>query len=156
MIEWGAEHIRIGTDHILFAFALVLPSVLVFTRWRDDDESDWHPSPRFGSSLWRVLKIVTMFTVAHSITLVLGGLGIIELSPRLVETIIALSVVAAASHNIHPIFVNKERVLASGFGLFHGFGFAGCSQNSGWTEATGSGRCSGSTSASSSASPRSS
>ena len=78
-----------------------------------------------GSSLWRVLKIVTMFTIAHSITLAVGGLGIVELSPRLVETIIALSIAAAALHNIRPIFANKEWVLAFAFGLFHGFGFAG-------------------------------
>ena len=125
VIELGAEHIRIGTDHILFIFALVLPSVLVFTRWRNDPADRWHPSARFGSSLWRVLKIVTMFTIAHSITLALGGLGVVELSPRLVETVIAISIAAAALHNLHPIFVNKEWVMAFGFGLFHGFGFAG-------------------------------
>ena len=125
VVELGAEHIRIGTDHILFVLALVLPSVLVFVKWRDDPERKWHPSSGFGSSLWRVLKIVTMFTIAHSITLALGGLGIVELSPRLVETIIALSIAAAALHNLHPIFVNKEWVLAFAFGLFHGFGFAG-------------------------------
>ena len=125
VIGLGAEHIRIGTDHILFIFALVLPSVLVFAQWRNNDKQQWHPSARFGSSLWRVLKIVTMFTVAHSITLALGGLGVVELSPRLVETIIAISIAAAALHNLHPIFVNKEWVMAFGFGLFHGFGFAG-------------------------------
>ena len=125
VIELGAEHIRIGTDHILFVLALVLPSVLVFRASSDDETERWHPSARFGSSLWRVLKIVSMFTIAHSITLALGGLGYVELSPRLVETIIALSIAAAALHNIHPIFVNKEWVMAFGFGLFHGFGFAG-------------------------------
>lgn len=125
VIGLGAEHIRIGTDHILFVMALVLPSVLVFSKWRDDEEPRWHPSAKFGSALWRVLKIVSMFTIAHSITLALGGLGYVEIPPRLVETIIALSIAAAAIHNIHPIFVNKEWVMAFGFGLFHGFGFAG-------------------------------
>lgn len=125
VIELGAEHIRIGTDHILFVFALVLPSVLAFTKGPNDTTSRWYPSAGFRSTLWRVLKIVTMFTVAHSITLALGGLEIIELSPRLVETIIAISIAAAALHNIRPIFVNKEWALAFGFGLFHGFGFAG-------------------------------
>ena len=125
VIELGDEHIRIVSDHILFIFALVLPSVLVFRRWHDDDEARWHPSARFGSSLWRVLKIVTMFTVAHSITLALGGLGVVELPSRFVEAVIALSIAAAALHNLHPIFTDKEWVLAFGFGLFHGFGFAG-------------------------------
>lgn len=120
VIGLGAEHIRIGSDHILFVLALVLPSVLVFRR-----PDGWLPAPTFGASLWRVLKIVTMFTVAHSITLALGGLGIVELSPRLVEAVIALSIAAAAIHNIRPIVVNKEWLLAFGFGLFHGFGFAG-------------------------------
>jgi hypothetical protein len=125
VVVLGADHIRIGTDHILFVLALVLPSVLVFARKRGEAKAEWQPSSSFGSTLWRVMKIVTMFTVAHSITLALGGLGIVELSPRFVETVIALSIAAAALHNIHPIFVNKEWALAFGFGLFHGFGFAG-------------------------------
>jgi hypothetical protein len=125
VIVLGADHIRIGTDHILFVLALVLPSVLVFTKAKGDSEAEWHPSASFGSTLWRVMKIVTMFTVAHSITLALGGLGIVELSPRFVETVIALSIAAAALHNIRPVFVNKEWALAFAFGLFHGFGFAG-------------------------------
>ena len=66
-----------------------------------------------------------MFTVAHSITFALGGLGIVEFRPRLVETVIALSIVLAALHNLRPVFPNREWVLAFGFGLFHGFGFAG-------------------------------
>lgn len=124
-IDLGAEHIRIGTDHILFVLALVLPSVLAFAKREGDEEHRWYPSADFGSTLWRVLKIVTMFTVAHSITLALGGLGVIELPSRLVETIIAISIAAAALHNLRPVFVNKEWLLAFGFGLFHGFGFAG-------------------------------
>ncbi len=120
VIGLGVEHIRIGSDHILFVLALVLPSVLVFRR-----PEGWLPARTFGSSLWRVLKIVTMFTVAHSITLALGGLEIIELPPRLVEAVIAISIALAALHNIRPMFVNKEWLLAFGFGLFHGFGFAG-------------------------------
>lgn len=120
VIGLGAEHIRIGSDHILFVLALVLPSVLAFRR-----PEGWLPAATFGSSLWRVLKIVTMFTVAHSITLALGGLGIVELPPRLVEAVIAVSIAAAAIHNIRPVVDNKEWLLAFGFGLFHGFGFAG-------------------------------
>ncbi len=129
VIDLGVEHIRIGTDHILFILALVLPSVLVFSR-----EGGWRAAPSFGSSLWRVLKIVTMFTVAHTVTLTLGGLGIIELPPALVETVIALSIALAALHNIRPLFVNKEWLIAFGFGLFHGFGFAGLLSDLGLTQ----------------------
>ena len=88
----------------------------------------------FGSSLWRVLKIVTMFTVAHTITLTLGGLGIIDFPAALVETVIAVSIALAAIHNIRPIFVNKEWLIAFGFGLFHGLGFAGLLSELGLTQ----------------------
>ena len=119
-IGLGAEHIQIGFDHILFIIALVLPSVLVFTR-----PQGWVPTPTFGSGLWRVVKIATSFTIAHTITLTLGGLGFVELSPDLVEPMIAISIALAAWHNIRPLFFNKEWALAFAFGLFHGFGFAG-------------------------------
>ncbi|MCU0268748.1 MAG: HupE/UreJ family protein [Acidimicrobiales bacterium] len=120
VIALGTEHIEIGTDHILFVLALVVPAVLVFTRGEG-----WRPTPSFGSGLWRVTKIATMFTLAHSVTLSLGGLGILELPPRPVETFIALSIALAAVHNFYPVFVNKEWVLAFLFGLAHGLGFAG-------------------------------
>ena len=145
VIELGTEHIRIGTDHILFVLALVLPSVLVFVKWRDEEQR-WHPEPSFGASLWRVLKIVTMFTVAHSITLALGGLGIVELSPRLVETIIALSIAAAALHNIRPIFVNKEWCWRSPSASSTGSVSPVCCRSWGWIAASGSRPSSASTS----------
>ncbi len=119
-VELGVEHILIGTDHILFVLVLLLPSVVLFNAARR-----WEPGTSFRSSLWRVLKIVSFFTLAHSITLTLGGLGILELPSKLVETIIALSIIAAALHNLRPVFANKEWVVAFAFGLFHGLGFAG-------------------------------
>ncbi|MGI9586503.1 MAG: HupE/UreJ family protein [Acidimicrobiia bacterium] len=128
-IRLGVEHIRIGTDHILFIVALVLPAVLVIGAG-----ARWLPARSFGASLWRVLKIVTMFTVAHTITLTLGGLGIVELPAALVETVIAVSIILAALHNIKPIFVNKEWLIAFGFGLIHGFGFAGLLSDLGLTQ----------------------
>jgi hypothetical protein len=118
-IDLGILHILDGTDHILFVLVLLLPAVLVFTGEK------WEPSTDFASSFWRVLKIATSFTIAHSITLTLGGLGILELPSQLVETIIALSIIAAALHNLRPVFANREWVVAFGFGLFHGLGFAG-------------------------------
>lgn len=118
VVELGIDHIRIGTDHILFVIALLLPAVLVFN-------TAWEPAHSFKDSLWRVLKIATTFTIAHSITLSLAGFGVIELNAKLVETIIAISIILAALHNFKPIFRNKEWVLAFSFGLFHGLGFAG-------------------------------
>ncbi len=119
-VALGMEHIFIGTDHILFVLVLLLPAVMVFSL-----ADGWAPVPSFKDGLWRVLKIATSFTIAHSITLALGGLGIVELPSKLVETIIALSIVATAFHNLKPIFANREALIAFIFGIFHGFGFAG-------------------------------
>ncbi len=120
-IDLGMEHIFIGTDHILFVLVLLLPAVMLFSLATDK----WVPVPSFGEALWRVVKIASMFTIAHSITLTLGGLGIVELPSKLVETIIAISIIAAAIHNLRPIFANREHLIAFAFGIFHGFGFAG-------------------------------
>ena len=115
----GVDHIRTGPDHVLFVLVLLLPSVLVFAA------GSWHPVTTFGSSLWRILKIVSMFTIAHSITFLLAGLEVLPLPPsRVVETVIAASIIATALHNLHPIVVNREWMIAFVFGLFHGMGFA--------------------------------
>ena len=119
-VALGMEHIFIGTDHILFVLVLLLPAVMMFSL-----SNGWAPVPSFGAGLWRVLKIATSFTIAHSITLALGGLEIVVLPSKLVETIIALSIVATAFHNLKPIFANREALIAFAFGIFHGFGFAG-------------------------------
>ena len=119
-VALGMEHIFIGTDHILFVLVLLIPAVMMYSL-----ADGWAPVPTFRSGLWRVLKIATAFTLAHSITLTLGGLDIIQLNAKFVETTIALSIVATAFHNIKPIFANREPLIAFIFGIFHGFGFAG-------------------------------
>ena len=71
-----------------------------------------------------------MFTVAHTITFSLAGLDILPLPPsRFVESVIAGSIAAAALHNLRPIAVNKEWLIAFLFGLFHGMGFASLVEN---------------------------
>lgn len=119
-VSLGMEHIFIGTDHILFILVLLLPAVMLFSV-----SGSWAPVPTFGAGLWRVIKIATAFTIAHSITLTLGGLEIVEFPSKLIETVIALSIIAAAAHNLRPIFANREAYIAFAFGIFHGFGFAG-------------------------------
>lgn len=122
-IDLGVDHIRTGPDHIFFVMVLLLPSVLVLLA------GAWRPVDRFSSSLFRVVIVATMFTVAHSITFTLAGLDILPLPPsKLVETLIALSIAAAALHNIKPIFGHREWLIAFVFGLFHGMGFAGLVQ----------------------------
>ena len=74
--------------------------------------------------LWDVFKVVTAFTVAHSITLSLAALSVISLPSRLVESAIALSVLLAALNNLWPVVGRGRWLVAFGFGLIHGFGFA--------------------------------
>jgi len=126
MVGLGRHHIFIGTDHILFLVALLLPAVV--RRRREQGElaatSDWQPVDSFKDAFLYILKIVTLFTIAHSITLSLAALGIINLSSRLVESIIAFSIALAAFHNIRPLVNRGESIIAFVFGLFHGMGFA--------------------------------
>ncbi len=114
----GVWHIWIGFDHILFLLALLLPSVLVRRA------GAWQPVGGLRGAVVEVLKVVTAFTVAHSITLSLAALGIITLPSRLVESVIAASVVLAALNNLRGTIESRRWLLAFIFGLIHGFGFA--------------------------------
>ncbi|MEN9867203.1 MAG: hypothetical protein RL748_2793 [Pseudomonadota bacterium] len=114
----GVWHIWIGFDHILFLLALLLPAVAL----RQD--KSWQAVAAFKPAFFEVLKIVTAFTLAHSITLTLATLELISLPSRWVEATIAASVVIAALNNIYPLFHEKRWVMAFVFGLIHGFGFA--------------------------------
>jgi hypothetical protein len=114
----GIWHIWIGFDHILFLLALLLPAVVL------RHEKVWQPVSAFKPAFWAVLKIVTAFTVAHSITLTLATLDVISLPSRWVESTIAASVVIAALNNVFPLFRERRWVMAFVFGLIHGFGFA--------------------------------
>ena len=114
----GAWHIWIGYDHILFLLSLLLPAVLV----RKNDQ--WEPAPSLRRSLLEVLKVVTAFTLAHSITLSLAALQVISLPSRIVESVIAFSVIVAALNNLRGTIERRRWVMAFVFGLVHGFGFA--------------------------------
>ena len=121
----GVWHIWIGFDHILFLVSLLLPAVGVWAaRGNGGQLPSWQPVSRFGVAFWDVLRIVTAFTVAHSITLSLAVLGLVTLPSRLVEAAIAASVVAAALNNIWPLVRGRRWMVAFLFGLVHGFGFA--------------------------------
>ena len=121
----GVWHIWGGYDHILFLIALLLPGVL-----RRVTEG-WEPVDAGSAALTNVLKIVTAFTVAHSITLSLVALGVFHLPVRLVESAIAASVILAAFNNLVPFFAERGWMVAFGFGLVHGFGFANALQDLG-------------------------
>jgi hypothetical protein len=119
LVRMGTWHIWIGLDHILFLLALVLPSVLYRVHSR------WEPVESFPPAMINIVAIVSFFTIAHSITLSLAALEIVQLPSRLVESIIAASIAVAALHNIFPRLDVRGWIIAFVFGLFHGFGFAG-------------------------------
>jgi len=117
-LHHGVWHIWIGYDHILFLLSLLLPAVLV---WR---HKTWHPVQKMRPAVMDVLKIVTAFTLAHSVTLSLAALQVVNLPSNLVESAIAASVAVAAANNIVPVIRGKRWLAAFVFGLVHGFGFA--------------------------------
>ncbi|QOY93796.1 HupE/UreJ family protein [Massilia sp. UMI-21] len=114
----GVWHIWIGIDHILFLLSLLLPAVLLYR------DRQWVGREGFRSAGMDVLRVVTAFTLAHSLTLTLAALGVLALPSRLVESAIAASVIVAALNNLRPLYQRGRVLFAFGFGLLHGFGFA--------------------------------
>ena len=110
----GVEHILTGWDHLLFLAALLIGA----------------------ASLWRVLAIVTAFTVAHSVTLALSVLQLVEIPASIIEPAIAASIVWVALENLlAPEALARRWLVSLAFGLVHGFGFAGALSEiglSGW------------------------
>jgi len=105
----GAEHILFGFDHLLFVFGLLL----------------------LLRGIWPLVKTITAFTIAHSITLGLAVLGVVNVPSAPVEIVIALSIVLLAREIImgqrgdHSLVHRVPWLIAFVFGLFHGLGFAG-------------------------------
>ena len=120
----GILHIWIGIDHVLFLIALLLTAVLVRRKEDEPGEGPWQPVANFKGAFWKIVTIVTTFTIAHSITLSLAALDVISLSSRLVESIIALSIVLVALNNVFPKVREGHWLIIFFFGLFHGMGFA--------------------------------
>lgn len=103
----GIEHILFGIDHLLFVLGLML----------------------IVRGPWMLLKTVTAFTIAHSVTLALATLGLVEVPSAPVEASIALSIVFVAAEGLRGdrqgLALRRPWLVAFGFGLLHGFGFAG-------------------------------
>ncbi|RMD63297.1 MAG: HupE/UreJ family protein [Alphaproteobacteria bacterium] len=103
LVRLGIEHIWAGIDHLLFLFALLVGSVRV----------------------WPIVKIVTSFTAAHSLTLGLAWFDVVSPPARPIEVLIALSIAFVAIENILGRGLSHRWMVAGGFGLVHGFGFYG-------------------------------
>lgn len=118
MVSLGSEHIAEGTDHLLFLLVLLLPSTLIVINKR------WATFGGNRYSLVNLLKIVTAFTLGHSISLLLGAIKWLVLPQQPVEIAIAFTILITAMHAIRPIFPGKEIYVATIFGLIHGLAFA--------------------------------
>jgi hypothetical protein len=114
----GIWHIWIGFDHILFLLMLLIPSVIYFKK------REIIPQDSLKNVIIAILKIVTAFTLAHSITLAMSVLDIVEVNMRYIEVAIALSVLFTALNNLFLFTQTKTWIIAFLFGLIHGFGFA--------------------------------
>lgn len=114
----GLRHIAEGNDHLLFLFLLLLPAPLRVAR------GGWGARRNARESVFAIAKIVTAFTLGHSVTLALGALGVAVISPRAVETLVAASILVSAVHAYFPLFPRREPVIAGLFGLVHGLAFA--------------------------------
>ena len=108
-IQAGIEHIFLGYDHIAFLLAVIL----------------------WGQRLWPLVKVVTAFTIAHSITLSLAAMQIFAVPSAIVEPAIAASIVFVAAENFFSRNVDRRWPVTFAFGLVHGFGFAGALQEIG-------------------------
>jgi HupE / UreJ protein len=118
MVALGMRHIAEGTDHLLFLLVLLLPAPLLAAAGR------WSHFGGVRYSLLRLLRIVTAFTLGHSLTLLLGALGWVQLPAQPVEVLIAASILVSAGHALRPLFPGREGYVAAGFGLVHGLAFA--------------------------------
>jgi hypothetical protein len=117
-IAYGAHHIFGGPDHVCFVLALLL--VVVITR---RPGGGWQARPPLDA-LRSTAAIVTSFTVAHSLTLAAASLGWIRLPGRLVESLIAASILYTAIENVVRPDVRHRFAMTFAFGLVHGLGFA--------------------------------
>jgi hypothetical protein len=125
MFRLGMRHIADGTDHLLFLVALLLPAPLLAVRSR------WSAGGGVRHSLMQILRVVSAFTIGHSLTLALGAWGLVWLPERLVEVLIAFSILISAAHALRPLFPGREPMIAAFFGLIHGLAFAATLQSLG-------------------------
>jgi HupE / UreJ protein len=118
MITLGIHHISEGTDHLLFLLMLLLPSSLLAFQNR------WTTFRGTKQSAVHVFKIVTAFTIGHSLSLMIGAFEWLVLPTKPVEVGIAVTIFITGIHAFRPLFPNKEIIVASAFGIVHGLAFS--------------------------------
>jgi hypothetical protein len=118
LFSLGLHHIAEGPDHLLFLLALLLPAPLLARAGR------WREAKAMGASLGTIVRVVTGFTLGHSISLALAAAGWVVAPTRVVEVLIAVSILVSCAHAWRPLFPGREVWIASAFGLVHGLAFA--------------------------------
>jgi hypothetical protein len=118
MLQRGMAHIGEGIDHLLFLLVLLIPAPLLAGNKLWKEFGGW----AYGSI--RLLKVITAFTIGHSLTLLLGAFGTVTIPAKAVELCIAASILVSAVHAVRPLFAGREIWIAAGFGLVHGLAFA--------------------------------
>lgn len=120
----GAKHIWEGTDHLLFLLTLLLPGLLLWNTAKPEPSETAVRVIRHRAALMFALRVITAFTIAHSVTLSMASFGLIALPEKLIESAIALSIMISAALNLQQRFRFNHWQLAFVFGLIHGMGFA--------------------------------
>jgi len=115
----GLEHIAFGFDHLLFLLVLLLPAGYFRL-----PGGAWLPVTSWSRAVAEIVKVLSAFTVAHGVSLAAATTGMVDLPARLVESAIAATIVLAALDNVRPCLPRKRWLIAFGFGLIHGLGFA--------------------------------
>jgi hypothetical protein len=118
LLEDGAMHIVEGTDHLLFLLTLLLVSPLLAWRGR------WAKVRSASSALRHTAAVVTAFTAGHTVALVLGSSGWLQLPSAMVELAVAATIAISALHAIKPILWSGDIAMALAFGLVHGQAFS--------------------------------
>ena len=122
----GAKHIWEGFDHLLFLLTLLLPGIMLWKKSSEVALSDEAaPEARVNRKAeFFALKVITAFTIAHSITLALATFDLVSFPEKLIESLIAFSIMASAAMNLQKKYQFNHWQLAFVFGLIHGLGFA--------------------------------
>ena len=118
----GLHHIAEGTDHLLFLLAPLLPAPHLASRAGGGER--WGAARGVRASVRAMVGVVSGFTVGHSTSLALAACGLVDVPTRLVEVLVAASILVSALHAWRPLFAGVEIWIAAAFGLVHGLAFA--------------------------------
>jgi len=118
MVVMGFNHILEGKDHILFLISLLLVAPFFI------ENKNWRLLENRKAAIKRVIKIVTAFTIGHSVMLILGAVQLITINPDYIEIAISITILLSGINIYKPVFFGKEILIALLFGFIHGLAFA--------------------------------